>query len=146
MNHSNQVVNVHVTSSQKVGVRSIVPVGVTVKVDINPIARYSYATKIYSYSYNQIEGIELIQVFKYLNVDMLSFSCILALWRSHLLLCSLLHDINLSITKFKFLLYSSPDALLLLSCFVWTLHLYTNLNHYWDIFSLLCCWISSLYN
>ena len=55
---SNKISNdVHVTYSEKVGVKKIVPTGVTVKVDINPIARYSYATGIYSRSCNEIEGI-----------------------------------------------------------------------------------------
>ena len=59
MNKTHPIINadVHVTASSKVGVRKIVPVGITVKTDINPIARYSYATNIYSYSYNRIEGI-----------------------------------------------------------------------------------------
>ena len=44
MNKTHPIINadVHVTASSKVGVRKIVPVGITVKTDINPIARYSY--------------------------------------------------------------------------------------------------------
>ena len=36
------------TYSSRVGVKEIVPTGYIVKVDINPIARYSYAIEIYS--------------------------------------------------------------------------------------------------
>ena len=40
----------------------IIPTGVAVRVDCNPIARYVYATRIFELPENKIPDIDLIQV------------------------------------------------------------------------------------